>query len=272
MSKPSRITILAALALASGQVRAAELSAAELAETLQQPGPHPVLIDIRPTAEYRRGSIPGAINIPGRVLPRKKMRFANGCILVSDGITDKVDPAALAAELAETGVSPVHHLRGGMAAWTELEDAATTRRVGAREGRGPRRITYRDLVRREGDTCLVDLRPAAERTIPEGHSCPVRGICSSQNFTYYPTLGKFHDDHADRGVADESATTPLIVLIGGEDTAHADAELEKLFIEGFHRSAILLGGGEILANEGRRGLKRKGGQSITLPETPSENP
>lgn len=270
MSRSTILALCALAALAPASLRAGEISASELAEKLKQPGPHPVLIDIRPNAEYQQGSIPGAINIPGRVLLQKKMRLAQGCVVISDGISDKVDPADLAAKLEQAGVSPADYLHGGMAAWTQLKDSATTHRVGAREGRGPRSITYQDLARRTGDTSLVDLRPAAERTVPEGHDCPVRGLCSEQKFRYFDSLESFHGAHRkSKGSGD---TTPLIVLIGGKDTEIADTELEKLFIEGFHRSAILLGGADIIAHQGRRGLKRKSGKSITLPAAPPANP
>jgi rhodanese-related sulfurtransferase len=264
------LPILAALALVPSHARAGKITAAELAAKLQQPGPHPVLIDIRATAEYQEGSIPGAINIPGRVLLQKRMRFAHGCVLVSDGIADKVNPAELADALGKQGVSPADYLDGGMAAWTALGDAAsTTHRVGAREARGPRSITYEDLAKRDGETCLIDLRPAGERVVPKNHTCPVRGICSQRHFTYYPNLQRFH---ASRRQAKGTGTMPLIVLISGEDTGLADTELEKLFLEGYHRSAVLLGGAEILAHEGRRGLKRHNGATLELPESPSPNP
>lgn len=252
--------------LALTTAHAGKLTPAQLAEVLKRPGPKPVLIDIRPTVEFREGSIPGAINIPGRVLLAKKMRFANGCVLISDGIADKVAPAELATKLAEKGVTPVDYLQGGMAAWTELKEAATTHRVGAREGRGSRTITYQDLVKREGDTCLVDVRPVAERRLPRGHQCPVRGLCSKKNFVYYPSLKAFHAAQAARrDPAEGGQPTPLILLIGGKDTSLAEDELEKLFIEGFHRSAVLLGGAGIIARQGRRGVKRRGGRTIEVP-------
>lgn len=244
-------------------LRGAEISANELKEMLARPGPHPVLIDIRSTADFQMGSIPSAINIPGRVLLEKKMKFNNGCVLISDGIADKVDPADLANRLqASIGVK-VDYLRGGLAAWSELDDVSTTHAVGAREGRSSRAVTYQDIAGRQGGVWLIDLRSAPEKVVPKGHKCPVGGLCGQRGFQYCGSLADFHRLIRQRNV--KPGEGPLIVLIDGED-GRADAELEKLLIEGHHRAAILLGGAEIIATQGRRGLERRGGATIRFPE------
>lgn len=254
----------------SHQVLADSILAGDLSKLLQGPGPHPTLIDIRKTADFQRGSIPGAINIPGRVLLEKRMSFSRGVVLFSDGIADKVDVAELASQLKEAGISPVHYLHGGLPAWTQLKEVSTTHQVGAREGRGSRSITYQDLVQRKGsDTVLIDLRPDPERVVPQGHQCPVGEICKTQKFRLFPNLAAFHTAQRQKKEAREVGDIPLVVLIGAEDTSIADAELEKLFIEGYHRSTILLGGADIIAKKGLRGHKRQSGRTI---EVPSENP
>jgi hypothetical protein len=241
----------------------AEISATELKEMLARPGPHPVLIDIRSTADFQLGSIPSAINIPGRVLLEKRMKFNNGCVLISDGIADKVDPADLATRFQALIGGKVDFLGGGLAAWSELKDVSTTHAVGAREGRSSRTVTYQDIADRRGGVCLIDLRTAPERVVPAGHKCPVGGLCRQQAFHYCASLEEFHRLHRQRNTPPGEG--PLIVLVDGED-GRADAELEKLLVEGHHRAAILLGGAEIIATQGRRGLERRGGASIRFPE------
>ncbi|GAA5482916.1 rhodanese-like domain-containing protein [Haloferula sargassicola] len=268
----ARSLFLLLLALAPAPALAGKLTAAQLAAILAQPAPHPVLIDIRPTAQYLQGSLPGAINIPGRVLLQKNMRFAHGCVLISDGISDKVNPAELAASLGQKGVSPADYLDGGMAAWSTYSDAAANSQPGAATVRGPESITYDDLIKLTGKTCLVDLRTAAERVVPKGHVSPLQELCTERKFTYFPDLESFHAAFRNPAAAAGAGTPPLVVLVGGEDTELPETEVEKLYLEGFHRSTVLLGGADIIANEGKRGLERQAGKTLTLPEPTAPNP
>lgn len=240
---------------------AEQISAQQLRTLLDQPGPHPILIDVRKTSEFVQGSIPGAINIPARVLLAKKMNFSRGCIIISDGLVDKVDPAKLADDFSATGVSGVRYLHGGLAAWSEMVDAPTTTGTGATIGRTNSTITYQDLAKRDGGVCLVDLRPADERGVPDGHKCPINGFCRTQRFDYVPTLKAFHRSHAQRSRRDRAGEGPLVVLVGGKET-DMQHEVKKLHVQGFRRVAVLLGGGEIIATEGRRGRKRGTGAVI----------
>lgn len=261
----SLVILLAGLHGAHG----AEISAKQLRELLAKPGPHPVLIDIRPTAAFQKGSLPGAINIPGQVLLEKKLSFSRGCILISDGIADKVEPAQLAEKLRAKGVSSVDHLKGGVAAWSELKDAPTTTGKGSAVGRTTRTVTYQDLVRKTGDVCVIDLRTAEEREVPEGHQCPVAGFCGLRKFAYCANLKEFHRRNSRVSREDRAGEMPLTVII---PSASNDAEpvLNSLLLEGYRRSAILIGGAEVIETEGRRGLKRTGASSVRYRKTPGE--
>jgi len=245
----------------SSDAGAEQISAQDLRALLARPGPHPVLIDVRNTAEFVQGSIPGAINIPARVLLAKKLNFSRGCVLISDGLVDKVDPSKLARDLAASGVPDVRFLHGGLAAWSEMEDAPTTTGTGATIGRTNSTITYQDLQRREGDVCIVDLRPPKERAVPKGHHCPVNGFCKTRRFDYVPSLTAFHAAHGNRSRKTRAGSGPLVVLVGGKDT-DMQHEVKKLHVEGYRRVAVLLGGGDIIASDGRRGRKRSGGTII----------
>lgn len=243
--------------------RGEKILASDLSQLLADPASAPLLIDIRPTADYRKGTIPGAINIPAQVLLEKKMNFRNGCILISDGIADKADPVVMADKLREKGVAKVDHLFGGIAAWAELSGATSTGGSGASVGRVSRTITYQDLEDRSGGVCFIDLRPDAERVPPKGHSCPVMGFCTNHKFHYCPDLPDFHRIHKGKSRIKRAGTGPLIVLIGGKET-DTEAALNKLQIEGYRRSVVLLGGADIIAVDGRRGLKRESGKVIEI--------
>jgi len=247
-----------------GQLSAEKLMCQDLAATLQNPATAPLLIDIRPTSAFRKGSIPGAINIPGPVLLEKKMNFKNGCILVSDGIADKIDPAALAAKLHEKGID-ADYLFGGVAAWAEMKGTTSTIGGGAAIGRISRTLTYEDIKNRDGGVCLVDLRPAAERVVPEGHDCPVLGFCGDRKFHYCVDLADFHKMNQGKSRAARAGTGPLVVLIAGTDT-DSDEILNRLRVGGHRRVALLLGGATIIARDGLRGKKRSGGRVIEVDE------
>lgn len=263
MNIPRTMTLLTAAAMLVMPTSAEQISAQQLRVLLAEPGPHPVLIDVRKTSEFVQGSIPGAINIPARVLLAKKMNFSRGCILISDGLVDKIDPAKLATELGATGVPNVRHLHGGLAAWSELEDAPTTTGPGATIGRTNSTLTYQDLMRREGGVCLVDLRSPKEQAVPDGHQCPVTGFCNTRRFDYLPSLTAFHKSHSKRNRKQQAGEGPLIVLVGGPDH-DMQHEVKKLHVQGFRRVAVLLGGAEIIAVDGRSGLKRSAGVIVEV--------
>jgi rhodanese-related sulfurtransferase len=250
-------------------VSGAEISAQQLRALLAKPGPHPVLIDIRPTASFQKGSLPGAINIPGQVLLEKKMSFSRGCILISDGIADKVNPVQLAEQLRAKGVSSVDYLKGGVAAWSELKGALTTTGKGSSIGRTTRTVTYQDLVRKTGDVCVIDLRSAAEREIPDGHQCPVAGFCGLRQFAYCANLKEFHRRNSRISREDRAGEMPLTVLVPSA-TNDAEAVLNSLLLEGYRRSAILIGGAEVIETEGRRGLKRSGASTVRYRQKPGD--
>lgn len=266
--KRFRATFLISLACLQG-VPGAEISAKQLRALLAKPGHHPVLIDIRPTASFQKGSLPGAINIPGQVLLEKKMSFSRGCILISDGIADKVDPVQLAEKLRAQGVSSVDYLKGGVAAWSELKDAPTTTGKGSSIGRTTRMVTYQDLVRKNGDVCVIDLRTAQEREVSEGHQCPVAGFCGLRKFAYCANLKEFHHRNRRFSREDRAGDMPLIILIPSA-TNDAEPVLNSLLLEGYRRSAILIGGAEVIETEGRRGLKRSGASTVRYRDKPGD--
>ena len=247
-----------------GHLSAGKMMCQDLATSLKNPATAPLVIDIRPTDAFRRGSIPGAINIPGSVLLEKKMNFKNGCILVSDGIADKIDPVGLTMKLREKGIA-ADYLFGGVAAWAEMKGTTSTLGGGAAIGRISRTLTYEDIKNRNGGVCLVDLRSDAERVVPKGHECPVLGFCGNRKFHYCKGLPDFHKMSHGKPRAARAGAGPLVVLIAGKET-DSDKVLNRLRIEGYRRVALLLGGSQIIERDGKRGKKRSGGRVIEVDE------
>ncbi|HFQ13480.1 MAG TPA: rhodanese-like domain-containing protein [Gammaproteobacteria bacterium] len=94
-----------------------EIEVAELFNMLEENEQEIKLIDIRETAEFDRGAIPGAENIPVRLLPEKISQLDRDQIHVfycQVGIRS----AQICAWFMERGFAHVHNLRGGIHAWT----------------------------------------------------------------------------------------------------------------------------------------------------------
>jgi len=244
---------------------AAELRARALKKLLAAPGPHPVLIDIRPNFKFKKGSIPGAINVPGRILLERKMKFSNGCILLCDGIADKVDVVDLASKLAaKTGVQ-VDYLFGGVPAWFELTGVSSTAGKGATLGQSSATLTYEDLKDRKGGVCFIDCRTKAEKEVPEGHQCPVKGFCELRQFSYCPDLADFHQRQKGKSREERAGEGPLVVLITAKGT-EAGKDLQRLYVQGYRRCAMLIGGAEVIKVDGRRGKMRGASRNIEVDE------
>lgn len=257
--------ILSLLACHNSQ---AGVSVAQLQQMLARPGAKPLLIDVRSPAIYQAGSIPGAISIPISVLPEKKLAFKGDVILFDSGVTGET-PETLVTGLRENGVSGADWLVGGYAAWSESPDNSTTAEKGAQRVTRAT-ITYEQLTKAKEKICIVDLRSAKNRMVPEGKHCPIEGFCSEKSLDYCPDLTRFHRDAKANRRKRSNEDSPLIVLMDDDAQSAVEAE-RRLRAEGYQRVAILLGGSEIILHRGRRGLSRTGGvvgegDSSTLPD------
>ncbi len=99
-----------------------EVSAREVAEELDRPGP-PVLLDVREPAEHALGIVPGAMTVPvGEVLTWDELigQVPEGPVVVYC----KTGPRArrAAAHLVRIGHPDVRVMTGGMLAWVEHVD------------------------------------------------------------------------------------------------------------------------------------------------------
>ena len=124
-------------------------------------------------------------------------------------------------------------------------------------------------MKKTGGVCLIDLRSPQERAVPEGEKCPVVGFCGLRSFTYCPSLAEFHRRHRQKKREERAGEMPLTVLIPSP-TNDGEKVLNSLLMEGYRRSAILIGGALVIETQGTRGVKRSGASSVRYGTNPGE--
>lgn len=217
-------------------------------------------VDVRANTLFKKGHVPGALNVPAALVPQKQLPPLGRVIVYDDGLGRDTATEAAAALNQKAGIT-AQVLDGGFASW-ESARAATTKGAGLKPEETPF-ITYADLNRVQSeDVVLVDLRkePAQSRqasadvqaaTPPEPLTdlrqefAKVRGI----------TRSPFDLPQLRQAGAGGAATPPLLVLIDNGDGA-AQAMARTLKANGVTRYVILVGGEKILARKGRPGLGR----------------
>lgn len=118
------LTAVAAFADDSDSTQAPSITAAEL-HAQRESGTAPVVIDVRTSAEYASGHVPGAVNIPFDQVAQRigELDTPNGVALYC-----MVGPRARKGEsaLLAAGYESVLHLDGGLAAWQAAGYAVET--------------------------------------------------------------------------------------------------------------------------------------------------
>ena len=249
------------LALVGGTDAAAGMAPAELAERLASDRP-PLVIDVRENRDYRKGHLPGAINIPGGVLGSRPLPREREIVLYGDGLG-----RVLAADYADNlrDGRTARTLRGGLAGW-ESAGLSITGAPGMRTGEVPG-ITYDRLARVQGSgVTLVDLRGTAA----DGPRAAALEGEDGEAGEWTDLTSAFPEARIVRGVAripdaaplsgggGKSAgggTDDLLVLIDRGDGSAAK-EARRLRAAGNRRVVVLVGGETILRHQGRPGLER----------------
>ncbi|MFB6220575.1 MAG: rhodanese-like domain-containing protein [Halolamina sp.] len=95
-----------------------ELSTARLRELLTD-DPSPTVVDIRAPRAFRRGHIPGSVNVPFRQLPDRVAELADAdrIVTVCPHGKSSVQAAKLIASYEGTGDATVESLAGGLQEW-----------------------------------------------------------------------------------------------------------------------------------------------------------
>jgi len=242
--------------LAVGLPAASGLSVADLQQQLTAGGKTTV-IDIRNPLAYMQEHIPGAINIPAILCPRKNLPRLGSVAVYGDGLGNDAAETAAATALAQKPGINVEVLEGGFAAWKSSQ-GMTTRGPGFKR-EALNYITYAHLKTANADgLILVDLRKPA----------PAGAQAMTDLNVEFP--GRRQAKSASEKAKSGSGAPPLLVLIdSGDGSAEAQARLLKA--GGMHRYVILAGGEMILSRHGQGGLQRGApgtGLSSQIPNPP----
>jgi sulfur-carrier protein adenylyltransferase/sulfurtransferase len=97
-----------------------QITAVALSELLQRPDP-PMLVDVRTSAEFELGHLPGASSIPtGQLMERAGDLSKARELVLYCSVGARSDRAS--RQLRELGFTHVRHLHGGLAAWASDVD------------------------------------------------------------------------------------------------------------------------------------------------------
>jgi len=239
-----------------GAWSASALTVAGLNTQLAQ-GAKLTVVDVRSTALFTQGHIPGAINIPAALCSQKNLPPLGKVVVCGTGLGRDAEENAAAIALARKPGLSVEVLEGGYAAWQSVQGLTTQAR-----GLKPEALNYISYAQLKAakaeDVVLVDLRhqaaakPNATTTNPAAQ--PLTDLAQAfPGFKVRQSPFSAKPQTASAGAG--SGTLPLLVLIdNGDGTAVETAR--TLQGGGIKRYAILAGGELILARQGQRGLQR----------------
>jgi rhodanese-related sulfurtransferase len=235
------------------------VSPADLRQKLSA-GEKLTLVDVRPTALFKQGHIPNAINLPAAVVPHKQLPPLGRVVVYDEGLGSDAASVAVAALNQKPGIT-AESLDGGFAAW-ETAQSPTTKPRGMTPEEFPR-ITYARLKRVPGENLvLVDLRETphavASAKAIAGTATPALTDLQAEFPSARITRSALETTGAKTAnLAGVSAakSSPLLVLIDSGNGA-AQQMARTLKANGVKRFVILVGGEETLANKGRIGRSR----------------
>ncbi|MCL5098563.1 MAG: rhodanese-like domain-containing protein [Candidatus Omnitrophica bacterium] len=220
-------------------------------------------IDVRSTAIFKNGHIPGAINVPAALVPEKQLPPLGRVVVYDNGLGVNTADAAATALNQKPGIS-AEVLDGGFAAW-ETAQAPTTKPAGLGREEAPL-ISYQDLKKAiNQDVVLVDLRKkniaVSTLNAPKTTQPPLTDLQAEFPGAHI-TRSPFSLPAARKSASGDPGPPPLLVLIDNGDGA-AFEMARTLKANGIRRFVILAGGEDILARKGQPGLERAG-STITL--------
>lgn len=243
----TRFIVLGLLAL--WPLSAGAMPAHELAARLRA-GEALVVVDVRPAAEYAKAHIPGAINIPARLVAHKRLPALGTVVVVGDALDVAQTGDAQRALSAREGIQALA-LDGGFEAWRELGDP-----VAGPEGRRraePRAIRYPRLTkaaRTNPGLVLVDLR-AKHLPAEDGLSRPVFVGVDRVSARAMKRRGADHADVIARVVSQAKARPDAVFVLVDDGDGTSEVVARRLSAAGVHRAVVLMGGAYELEAEGR---------------------
>lgn len=233
------------------------------------------LIDIRDNATYKKGYIPGAINIPARLCPIKRLPPVGRVIVYGTGLDESSVLEAVDALNEKPGIA-AEMLDEGILRWEALNYPSTRKKGLEREKL--RYVSYQKLeaiARSNPDLVLFDLRKIKKKQTPQSQSRRIvsEGVGEGRALTdlsqEFPGV---------RVITPSAETVPGDKRMGlarggglkGQDRKHSDlyvlidsgdgtAEVmaKSLKAAGIKRFVILAGGEESIVRKGQSELKKK---------------
>jgi rhodanese-related sulfurtransferase len=229
---------------------ASAMTADELAALLDG-GESIRIIDVRSSSEYQHNHIPGAVNVPARLIPYKRFPPLGRVVVYGSGLDPEVARDATDALDALQGID-AEELVGGLEAW-EARSFADTSGAGMAT-MGVPVVTYQKLVElaeSEVDLVLIDLR-IGEDLLDLSDTFPtaqVVGLTRRQR----PRVRSGRAEPMVALRALDLDPDSLYVLIDDGDLSRAEAVALRLEGGGIKRVATLGGGEDSIRNQGATG-------------------
>ena len=214
-----------------------------------------VVVDVRSATLYKKGHIPGAINIPSSLISQKELPQLGKVVVYGEGLGRDSVEDAISFLNKKPGIQ-AEALDGGFAQWESL--SKTTTREKGMKAEELTFITYQDLKKATKENMvLVDLRNIKNSEKMDASGNPTADL--SKEFPGVPvTKNPFELPKTRQSLGGSSSgSSPVLVLIdSGGGKAQEMARMLKA--NGQKRVVILAGGEEILQRQGQSGLQRVG--------------
>ena len=214
------------------------------------------LIDIRSNTMFRKEHIPGAINIPAGLCAARHIPPLGEVIVYGDGLDTAETERAAAALGSKPGLT-VEILDGGYPAWRDI-NGLTTRPSGIT----PEEINYityqklKEISNNNKRLVFMDLR-LQSKGAAKSERAPVD---LAAEFPGIPLRSSpFHGGLEAKGLvpADISADSGAMYILIDSGDGRAEKTARELKAAGITSFAILAGGDEIVARQGRPGREKQ---------------
>jgi rhodanese-related sulfurtransferase len=231
-------------------------------------GEEVTVIDIRNRWEYAKGHIPNAINLPARIVAKKRLPALGRAIVYGDGIRSDITQKAVLALNQKRGIQ-AEQLEGGFPAWESMNFTTTGPRGFKKQT--PRFISYENFqkaAKENPDLVVIDLRSRPRYRTGSASGAPdtetERITDLAQKFPQVdlirpggrePSADKKRTYALDALIREKGTRSGRLYVLIDDGDGTAEEAAHRLKAAGIRRVVILAGGEEALRTEGRSELK-----------------